>query len=381
MTHSRGKIGFMIAVLFSAMLVGGARAAETVEQFGADLAQALQTGDPDRITSAMDKDELIGRALAGTQGSEAFVSGMRQGLERGLSRVGVIMTNNLGPTVRSKFLRARTVDGVTRVLLRLDLGDRGLNYLDFFVHQRSDGSWAVFDWIDFVQGQTFSESPKMVIAMMVREDPGMLGRLLGLTEIDTELADQIAELGTLGQKGDWTGWLRVYHTLPEQVRASRVLLTTRVAAASTIGNSVDYMDAMADLHKHHGDDPTLNLALLDYYLLTAEYARAYAAVDRLDEYTGGDAALTSLRAGIALIEGRNAESIRYARQAIDDDADFEDPYWHLMVAGARASDYAAAMQGVRGLETRFGYEFSEDELKKSEDFPGLLASDAWRSDK
>jgi hypothetical protein len=52
-----------------------------------------------------------------------------------------------------------------------------------------------------------------------------------------------------------------------------------------------------------------------------------------------------------------------------------------MLAGARANDYAAAMQGVRGLETRFGYEFSEDELKKSEDFPGLLASDAWRSGK
>jgi len=111
---------------------------------------------------------------------------------------------------------------------------------------------------------------------------------------------------------------------------------------------------------------------VDYHLLTGDPVRAYRAVDRLDEYTGGDAALTNLRAGIALHAGDNARSIRYARQAISQDADYEDPYWHLMVAGSRAADYKAAMQGVRGLEPRFGYEFSEVELMKKEEFGGLL---------
>jgi hypothetical protein len=121
------------------------------------------------------------------------------------------------------------------------------------------------------------------------------------------------------------------------------------------------------------------LALVDYYLLTGEFAQAYQAVDRLDEYTGGDAALTNLRAGIALYEGDNPASIRYARQAISLDAGYEGPYWNIMVAGSRAGDYKAAMEGVRGLETRFGYEFSKDELMESEDLSGLAASEEWRS--
>jgi hypothetical protein len=136
---------------------------------------------------------------------------------------------------------------------------------------------------------------------------------------------------------------------------------------------------MADLHEHHGDDPALSLTLLDYYLLKGDYPRAYAAVDRLDDVTGGDAALTNLRSGIALHQGDTAASVRHALAAISQDPGYEDTYWNLMLAGARAGDYAAAMEGVRGLEGRFGYEFSEDELSKHEDFSGLVASKEWKS--
>ena len=95
--------------------------------------------------------------------------------------------------------------------------------------------------------------------------------------------------------------------------------------------------------------------------------------------TEGDAALTNLRSGIALHVGDHDASIRYARRAIAEDADYEDPYWNLMVAGSRASDYEAAMEGVRVLESEFGYELSADDLMESEEFAGLVASEAWRS--
>jgi hypothetical protein len=264
-------------------------------------------------------------------------------------------------------------------LVRVDLGDRGINYIDFFVRERPDGSWGIFDWLDYVQGQTYTESLRMAMALMVKEKPSLVSRLLGLSDVDERSAKRIAKMGKLGQQGDWAGWLEVYRTLPATLRNSRVLLTNRIGAASAVGSEDEYLSAMSDLHANQGDDPTLSLALVDYYLLTGEFAQAYQAVDRLDEYTGGDAALTNLRAGIALYEGDNPASIRYARQAISLDAGYEGPYWNIMVAGSRAGDYKAAMEGVRGLETRFGYEFSKDELMESEDLSGLAASEEWRS--
>jgi len=136
---------------------------------------------------------------------------------------------------------------------------------------------------------------------------------------------------------------------------------------------------MADLFAHYGDDPKLSLALVDYHLMTGNHEKAFEAVDRLDAYTGGDAALTNLRAGTALHQGDHSRAIGQARRAIEQDEAYEDPYWQLMVAGARAGDYPAAMQGVSALEQRFGYEFSEEQLAQNDDFAGLLASEEWRS--
>jgi hypothetical protein len=378
MSNSSRKILAWVAAAISVVLVTHARAVP-VEEFGRSVVRALQDGDGAGFTVLLDQDRMLNRALEGMEGNENFVTGVRTGLERGLSQVGTVMVNNLGPAAKLSFLRARDVQGVRRVLVRIDLGDRGINYIDFFVHQRQDGSWGIFDWLDYVQGQTYTESLRMAMALMVKEKPSLMSRLFGLPDIDERSAGLIAKMGKLGQQGDWAAWLEVYRTLPAGLRNSRVLLTIRIGAASGLGDQDEYLSAMSDLHANQGDDPTLSLALVDYYLLVGDFVRAYRAVDRLDEYTGGDAALTNLRAGIALFEGDNAASIRYARQAIALDAGYESPYWNIMVAGSRAGDYRAAMDGVRGLEARFGYEFSEDELMESEDLSGLVASEEWKS--
>ena len=363
----------------SAVLITNALAV-TVEEFGQSVAYTLQDRDGPGFSALVDDDSLIDRAMTGIDGgNKSIVAGLRTGLARGLSQVGTVIVNNMGPEVRMTYLRSRNVEQVQRVLLRVDLGERGINYLDFFVRERPDGSLSIFDWLDYAQGQTYSDSLRKVMALMMKEQPSLVSKLLGLGNIDTAVANKIAKMGNLGQEGDWAGWLETYRTLPENVRNSRVMLSGRIAAASMLGDDDEYMNAMADLHANHGDDPTLSLALLDYHLVTGDYTRAYRAVDRLDEYTGGDAALTNLRSGIALHEGDNAACIRHARRAISQDADYEEPYWNLMLAGSRAGNYEAAMEAVRALEMRFGYGFSEEELMASEDFSGLVTSQEWES--
>ena len=377
MIRSRFKTGTLLVVLLAATITGASAA--TVEEFGETIARTLQEGDADGFTALVDKDTLADRALSGMKGGDDFVSEVRKGLHMGLSQVGAVLTNNMGPDARVSYVRARTVDGVSRVLVRLDLGDRGLNYLDFFVHEPPDGSWQVFDWLDYVQGQAYTSSLRMALAFTVSENPSLMHRLLGLPEVDSAVVQQIGEMGKLSQRNEWVRWLEIYETLPARVRHSRVMLAGRVAAAATLDSMDDYMSAMADLHTHHGDDPTLSLALVDYYILTGDYDSAYRAVDRLEHSTGGDAAVTNLRSGIALYAGDNATSIRHARQAISEDPDYENPYWNLMTAGSRAGDFKTAMEGVLALQRRFGYELSEDALMASGEFSGLLASEEWKS--
>jgi hypothetical protein len=366
-------------ILAAVLAAPGAVLGDTVEAFGQKVAEALQSGNGAAFTGFIDREVLTGQVLAGMEGDEKFMSGVRSGLNRGLVQIGDLLVNNLGPSTRLKYLRARTIEGNTRVLIRVDLGERGLNYLDLMVKQRPDGSWSIVDWHDYAQGQTYTTSLRMALALMVPDKPSMLRELFNLPNIDTALVKRIASMGNYGRQGDWAGWLEVYRTLPEKVRQSRVLLVGRMAASTMTGDDDEYMASMADLHTYHGDDPTLSLALVDYYLIREDYTQAFAAVDQLDRYTGGDAALTNLRSGLALYKGDNGASVKYARQAIAEDVLLEDPYWNLMTAGSRAGDYKAAMEGVVGLEKRFGYEFSEEDLLASEDFSGLVQSEEWRA--
>jgi len=378
MTISRLEFSLPVVVVICAALVVNVPAAPA-ESFGDDVVRTLLDGQAEQFTAFVDAQTVIDRALSGFQANDDFVAELKKGLEQGLSRVGAVMINNLGTPARLTHVRTRTVDGVERVLVRVDRDDLGIDYLDFFVHEREDGSRGIYDWLDYAQGQTYSESLGVIIALMMQDDPSYVSRLFGLSEVNKKLAKQIAEMGAAGQRAEWSRWLAIYADLPTEVRSNRILLVTRMAAANASGDSAEYMNAMADLHEHHGNDPAMGLALVDYHTLSGDYAKAYAALDRVDELTGGDAALTNLRSGVALHAGDHAASIRYAHQAIAQDADFEDTYWNLMLAGARSGDYEAAMEAVRNLERNFGYEFSEDQLMANEEFSGLIASKEWKS--
>lgn len=378
MSDSRRTIRVSLALAWAAACITLAHAAPT-EDLGRSVARTLQEGDGPGFAALLDTDRVLDRALEGMEGGEEFLTGVRTALERSLSQVGTVMVKTLGPGAKLSYLRTRIVQGTPRALVRVDLGDRGLNYVDFFLREHEDGSWRVFDWHDYVQGQTYTDSLRMALALLVKDKPSLVSRLLGMPDLDGTSVKQFVKMGKLGQQGDWAGWLEVYGSLPARVRDSRVLLVNRVVAAGAVGNQDEYVRAMSDLLASQGDDPTLSLALVDYFLLTGDYARAYQAVDRLDEYTGGDAALTNLRSGISLYEGDNPASVRYAREAIALDADYEDPYWNLLVAGSRAGDFKAGMEGVRGLETRFGLRLSEDQIRQSEDLSRLAASEEWRS--
>jgi hypothetical protein len=150
MTSSPRKTLTLFAVVVSVVVITNARVVP-VEEFGRSVTRTLQEGDGAGFTAFMDKETMTDRALENMEGSEEFVARLKTELERGLSQVGAIVVRNLGPDVELSYLRTRTVQGVSRALVRVDLGDSGINYLDFFVHERPDGSWVVFDWLDYMR--------------------------------------------------------------------------------------------------------------------------------------------------------------------------------------------------------------------------------------
>jgi hypothetical protein len=122
--------------------------------------------------------------------------------------------------------------------------------------------------------------------------------------------------------------------------------------------------------------------LIDHYLLERDYKAAHRALARLNEYTGGDAAVDFLKANICLTEKNYSQSLRYAQIAVKKDANFEDAYLTLLVASLYSKQYEIAVQTIDRLEYNFGYIFDPDEiggLDGYEEFSKSLVFAAWKA--
>ena len=120
------------------------------------------------------------------------------------------------------------------------------------------------------------------------------------------------------------------------------------------------------------------LMLVDYYLFTKDYAKAHKAVDAVARQIGDDAALDSLHGGIALAEKDYKRAIRFSRDGIRKEADYEDNYWVLLDALVFSRSYNDAVLVLNILEEGFGYSFDTDKLAQLEGYEAFARSEAFR---
>lgn len=371
----------IITALFSALLVSNASAAQAdsneYERFGRLIVAALIDGDAEAFSQAIDKEALLDRVFEGMPRDSKTVSELRTGLAGGLDRVGAIITNNLGENALLTFVRHRHMNDGNYALMRIDFGEKGLNYLDFVLRKDETGSVKIIDWHDYSQGQLYTASLRQAIVLMVPHERNLFEKLLGVNKLNKKEARQFAELAKLQREQNYAEWLKKYSGLSEKLKYSRILLVTRALIASAIGDSDQYRLALGDIHEHLGDDPTLSLVLIDYYFYEEDYKAAQEALESLAEYTGGDAAIDHLRANIYLVAKNYPESIRFARIAIEQDAAYEDAYWTLLDASVLTEQYQMAVSVMEKLENHFGYEFNPTQMAKVEGYEGFAKSDAF----
>jgi hypothetical protein len=265
--------------------------------------------------------------------------------------------------------------------MRVDLGDGGLNYLDFILQKDKAGTVRIIDWHDYAKGQIYTDSLRQALVLILPDEKTLIEKLLGKDKVNRKAAKEFAALSLLSKQQKYAEWLEKYNGVSEKIKYNRLTLVTRVLMTSAIGDKDQYRLALRDVHKYLGDDPTLSLLLLDHYFYEGNFKAAHRALDRLDEYTGGDAAIDVLKANISLTEKNYPESIRYAQGALEQDAGYEGAYWTLLDASVNAKQYQTSVEAIKQLERHFGYAFNPEKLAKTKGYEGFAGSAAfakWR---
>lgn len=369
----------IISLLLSTSLVSTASAAkkDEYERFGQKTVTDLARGNGKAFSKAMHQEAILDSVFDGMSADDKTVSELRKGLAIGLDQVGDVMVQNLSGA-NIKFLRSREKDGKRTALMRIDFGDKGLNYLDFILEKDKKGNIKIVDWYDYSKGQLYTDSVRQAIAMLLPEERSFLTKLLGTSGINKKEAKQFVELGNLMREQKYDEWLKKYHKLPEKLKNSRTLLLTRTIAASASGDESEYRLALKDLHDKMGDDPTLGLILIDYYFYENDFATAQKALDDLSVHIGGDASIDALKANIYLTSEDYAQSIKYAKKAIEQEAEYEDSYWTLMSASIFGKQYGTAVAAMEKLESDFGYDIDPEEIEKGDEYRDFSRSEAYK---
>ena len=351
---------------------------------GHHIVAALSSGNAEVFNKAIHKKTLLDRTFQDMPRDSHIVTKARASLDPVLDQAGIIMTRNLRENTQLTFVRSRFVKGEHRALVRVNMGDRGLSYIDFVLGKDEESRVKIIDWHDYAQGQLYSDSLRQALVLMLPHDKTLTAQLFGGATIDKKSAGQFSELARLSKGKNYTQWMENYNDLPEKLKYSRTILVTRALIASAMGSDSEYRRALKDVNTYYGDDPTLSLMLIDHYFNERDYRAAHRALDRLHEYTGGDAAIDFLRANICLAEKNYHQSTKYAQIAIRQDSTFENAYLTLLIGSVYSKQFEITVNTLEHLEFNFGYEFEPDEIARLggyEEFSRSFIFAAWKADR
>ena len=325
---------------------------------GGAIVEALNKRDVDALVRVMDVDE-IARLVTKDLGLSAadreqvrlsFPKALRNNLEIGVRTIE-------GSQGTAKFLRGGKRDAKPFSLVRYDLGDQGIDYVEYYL----TASGKVDDWYVHSLATLYSTSAALGLATIFKTDSMLFG-ILGTrmtTEADTK---PFAELRARLQKQDFAGAYKALEAFPEGFRKTRQWALMRVTYGARIDDPT-HRAALRYLAQNFGQDPALQFMLIDHYAFEKQFDRALAALAALERAIGGeDAATANLRGRILIPTKRYEEAAKACRRGKALEPDHKPAYWCLVEVGLDANNGKITIEGLTAYEKAFQVEFDAVKL-------------------
>src|SRR6185295_9801490 len=274
----------------------------------------LRQIDADAVGRAVIKDLGLNTADRDTV-LKVFPNALRTNVELGIRTIA-------GTKGSAKYMRSGQRNGRPFALLRYDLGDNGIDYVEYYVGKTDK----VEDWYVHSLATLFSTSARLGLSSLLKTD-SMLFSLFGSRMTTQADAKPFIELRASLQKQDFAAAYRTLETFPEDFRKTRQWALMRVA----YGGRVD-----GDTHR--------------------------AALRYLAQNFGKDPATASLRGNILTAAQRYNEAAVACRRGMKLESDHKAAYWCLVTVGLSTRNGKLAVEGLKAYEGAFSVEFNLGEL-------------------
>jgi hypothetical protein len=342
------------AFLFSFCAVAYADSAGT----GEALAAALNKRDLEAVFGLMDVEAVSRLVMKDLGLSASDREAMRKGFPKGLrNNLDISMRSIEGTKGSAKFLRSGVRDTKPYALVRYDLGDQGIDYVEYYLTPAGK----VEDWYVHSLATLYSTSARLSLATLFRTD-SMLFSLFGSKLTTDADVKPFTDLRVKLQAQDFAGAYRALESFPEGFRKTRLWALMRVTYGGRIDDAT-HRAALRYLAQNFGQDADLQFMLIDHYLFEEQFDRALTSVNALERAIGGaDAATANLRGSILIGAKRFNDAGQACRRGMALEPDHKPAYWCLVSVGIETRSGKIAVEGLKAYETAFSMEFDLDKL-------------------
>ena len=346
----------------------------------ANIVDAINGGDATALCATIDIDEMAlltaKKAFEKSSDREDFIKGLKRGFNNLCQRFVNSVKAGEG---QAKFLRTRKYKLQDSIVIRLDMGNSGFDYLEYLTHKNKQGKYQVIDWYQLSTGQFISDTVGVITRLVIQPDPNLIKRFFGMTSVNNDVMDEIKQMGTLSRLGKYKEALAAYSRLPPKIKNNRILMTTGISFAIHSKQDDKYQEMLKELARHHSKDPAAAFMLIDHYFYEENWDKALESVGFIESKFGQDGVTELLRANIYYSKKDYANQERHAKRSIELEPDASDAYFTLLAGYLEIKEFQKVVSVFDQIMDRFEISFSRADFEDDEVYKDFVKSNAYKN--
>lgn len=350
---------------------------EEAEEFARQMLAAVMEADKVQFTKLLNTQKILDRAWAGIPASPELRSQFDQGFLETFNQQSPVLqeiTKMVSGSGDYALLRVRERENHRTAIFRALMPESGINYHEFRLRKADDGTVYADDMFIMMSAEWFSETlNRICVALAADADKNWFGKLVGKQQLLVKHMDEVNRMTTSMQQNNSQEALRIFASLPAELKTEKNVLLIRFRAASESNNDEAYMAAMSDIRRHHPTDPCCAMMLIDYDLMTKQYEKAMAGIELIDKSVGGDPYSEILRAGVYMDQEKFGEAKMAGLRVIETQPVLQAGFWTLINVENKQKNYGEVVKWIELLAEHKVY--SPEDFIATPDFSDFVKSD------
>lgn len=344
-----------------------------------DIVTDLNNNSFERFAHAIDREDMLERIFGLRLIDPKVKKSFRESFDANL--VDILKSAFAGTegNIRAAWLGFGSKGDRGKAIVRYDLPDFQFNYHEYELRLDPKGRVVIVDWIDYLDGETFSDG---VGVQLVSLNPGKpaVRKLLDFQGPTEQQTFQMTELLKASRDRQVDRYFDILGDLDETLRSQRTVVLMSVHLTRATGNRRKLRSALIDVDKYFPEEPLYSLMLLDYYFPSRLYEQAMDALLRLQSRLGvQDSAMSARLSAASLVLGNAEDALSYAEQAVQIEPGLELGWWSALRARTAMRQYGKAVEALDQLEKTFGYTLGPEAFEKDPSMADLLLSSEYET--